>query len=184
MNSGCMKNREIQSDDITDDAVSDISVSASSSSLSEKSGESISRTKMQKQGTQCHIFDESKPYSPSKDSLRNDYIRRRRYSELSLHSKASKILERELMIEKAIAQHKAYLADANEQINQIGERYMAVRRFDRTRPQRKRVEIPGVPISPIHGRISHAMDRKSMDCLDSRFSDIFDVSSGRSRASE
>ena len=90
--------------------------------------------------------------------------------EKSLQRKASILLERELMLEKAVVHHKACLVELSDQISQLGEGYVAVRR-KRSGTTRKRVEIPGAPISPIRDRnVFMGEGRLSLDELDARFS--------------
>jgi hypothetical protein len=90
----------------------------------------------------------------------------------ALAEKARKILERELMFEKLIAQSKADLEALEEQINELGTGYVAVSRCVTTRPQRKMVEIPEMVPSPVHAR-QRDYRKAAIDALDENFSRSF-----------
>jgi hypothetical protein len=71
----------------------------------------------------------------------------------SLALKARKILERELLFEKLIAQSKAELEILEEQINELGTGYVAVPRNVTSRPPRRVLEMPEDVPSPISSRM-------------------------------
>ncbi len=95
----------------------------------------------------------------------------------ALAEKARKILERELMFEKLIAQSKAELEALEEQMNELGTGYVAVSRSVKTRPPRKIVEIPDMVPSPIHDRPREAR-KAAIEELDEKFTRSL-TSSGR-----
>lgn len=86
----------------------------------------------------------------------------------ALEEKARKIMERELMFEKLIAHSKATLEDLEEQMNELGKGYVAIRRSTGSGPPRKKIEIPDLPPSPIDS----VNDRSGNDEADENFSKV------------
>ena len=95
----------------------------------------------------------------------------------ALAEKARKIMERELMLEKVLAQSKADLQAIEEQINDLGHGYVAVSRSISNRTARRRIEIPDLPPSPISDRCGERVrtdnpNDRSLDEIDANFSKV------------
>ena len=100
----------------------------------------------------------------------------------SLEAKALKILERELTLEKLLAHSKAQLEIFDQQMRDIGGRYVAVRRSTGSVPLRRRVEIPDLPPSPIpqdRYSVREQAVNKSLDEIDADFTRVLKSSKNR-----
>lgn len=95
----------------------------------------------------------------------------------ALAEKARKIMERELMLEKVLAQSKADLQAIEEQINDLGHGYVAVSRSISNRTARRKIEIPDLPPSPISDRYDERTrpdnpNDRSLDEIEANFSKV------------
>ena len=113
---------------------------------------------------------------PNEEELETPYDnpaipRMRRSSCASLEHKARKILEREMMFEKLISVTRANLLDIEEQMNELGNRYMTVRRSTGSVPSRRRVEIPEMLPSPIREDF-RGKEKENEDSFDEDFSRV------------
>ena len=101
----------------------------------------------------------------------------RRSSLSALEDKARSIMERELMFEKLLSHSKSHLAEIEEQMSELGNRYMAVRRSTGTvAPSRRKVEMPDLPPSPILEnrvvQVKENVNERSLDEIDENFKSV------------
>lgn len=148
----------------------DISISSSSESSSDQAFLPSEYTEAVKLDSCVLKEDKESERSPQIDPSSVLLVR-----SASLEAKAMKILERELLFEKLLAHSKSHLAMFEQQMNEFGSRYVAVRRSTGSVPTRKRVEIPDLPPSPILEEtnvVSKKSQNQSLDEIDEDFTRV------------